>query len=62
MVQWLRKSIALAKDPNSVPRMHLGGSQLPLTAVSGHPKPFSGLTGNCTQAHTHTQAQKHIYY
>lgn len=40
MEQWLRAFSALAENPGSVPRITLGGSQLPITQNQGIQYPF----------------------
>lgn len=45
MVQQVRAHTALAEDPRSVPRVHIG--QLPpITLASGDPTPSPGLYGH----------------
>jgi hypothetical protein len=47
MAQWVRVLTALSKDPGSVARSILGGSQIPVTKVPEDLRPSFNLHRHC---------------
>lgn len=59
MVKRLRVFAALARDQTSVPRTHMGGSQMPVALAPDNLKLPSGLHSHFThEQHTHTHTLK----